>query len=95
MKYIAKKKNTEMKMAEINNNIHNYGYKIERIDSKKDNAVKQQPEVQQEIPEQNYAIDTGVLGRSQIHGIKGGNIAKSVDEAVYMAENCPVKNVSV
>ena len=25
-------------MSEINNNIHNYGYKIDRIDNKKDNA---------------------------------------------------------
>lgn len=78
-------------MSEINNNIHNYGFKIDRIDSKKDNMPKQQTEAPKEASEQNYVADTGVLGRSQVHGIKGGNIAKSVDEAVIMAEDCPIK----
>ncbi len=79
-------------MAEINNNMHNYGFKIDRIETKKDAAPKQSVEAQkEETAEQTYVADTGVLGRSQIHGIKGGNITKSVDETVKMAENEPIR----
>ena len=79
-------------MSEINNNIHNYGYNIERINLNKDSLPKQQTEVvKEEEPEKKYVPDTGILGRSQIKGLKGGNIEKSVDETVYMAKNEPAK----
>ncbi len=91
LKHIAKK-NTEMNMAEINNNIHNYGFKIERIDSIAENTTKHPVETtKDETEEQKYIADPGILGRSQIQGIKGGNIAKSVNEAVDMAENEPIR----
>lgn len=78
-------------MTEINNNIHNYGYKIDKIETKKEDGVKQNNEIPKEAEGQQYLPDTGVLGRSQIYGIKGSNISKSVEETVEMAKNCPVK----
>ena len=79
-------------MSEINNShINNYGFNTPHIGIKKDDSSKQEPAKEEVQAEQKYAHDTGVLGRSQIHRMRGGNIEKSVDEAVYMAENCPVR----
>ena len=75
-------------MSEINNNITNYGYKIERISKNKETA-SQTPEPAKESNEKQYIADTGVLGRSQI--LNGANISKSVDEAVELAKNNPAK----
>ena len=78
-------------MSEINNNIPNYGFKTDRIEAKIDNSPKQSAETPKEDVENNYVLDTGVLGRSQINSPRGGNIEKSVNEAVDMAKNQPVK----
>ena len=79
-------------MAEINNNMYNqYGFQIDRID-KKDNTPKQNAEIaKEEKEERNYVPDTGVLGRSQIHRLNGADITKSINDAVDMAENQPVR----
>ena len=77
-------------MTEINHNINGYGYPIERMNIKKESGDVQKAAVQKETTEANYVADTCVLGRSQID-IKGGNIDKSVNEAVKMAKEQPVR----
>ena len=74
-------------MKEINNNIHNYGYQVDKVMTNKDKQTPPPLDNVQETAEKSYIADTGVLGRSQI--LNGANIAKSVDEAVDMAENHP------
>lgn len=74
-------------MKEINNNIPNYGYKIDHIDTKKEIAAKTENKIVKDTEEYQYVPDT--VGRSQVHYLKGGNIEKSVEEAVDIAENEP------
>ena len=79
-------------MSEINNNMHNYGYgKIDRVEAKKEYDTKQQSENSKDADERKFVPDTGVLGRSQIHRIKGADIERSVDEAVDMAKTQPTR----
>ncbi|MCD7780764.1 MAG: hypothetical protein LUH05_08860 [Candidatus Gastranaerophilales bacterium] len=77
-------------MTEINNNIPNFGHKIEKIENNKhieeQKSVKQNEDFDKTV---NYVPDTGVLGRSQVKTTKGMDISKSVDEAVALAENNP------
>ena len=76
-------------MAEINNNIPNFGYKrIEKIDKQEqtEKAIEQENKPK-EKPQ--YAPDTGVLGRSQVRPANGGNIAKTVEEAVELSTKNP------
>lgn len=78
-------------MSEINNHINNYGFNTPHISARKEHSSKQKASGEEAVNEQKYAADTGVLGRSQVRALNGGNIEKSVDEAVYMAKNCPVR----
>lgn len=78
-------------MAEINNNIPNFGYnkKIERVNNQ-ELPIEQEEVVQkQEQVETNYVQDTGVLGRSLIKPSNGANIAKTIDETVSIASSKP------
>lgn len=85
--------NTEInrkKMAEINNNIPNFGINSKKVENKTNKEVVQpQLPVEEECVEYQYVQDTGVLGRSQVTCAKCGDIAKSVDEAVALAKNNP------
>lgn len=77
-------------MAEINNNIPNFGRNIEKIEKQtKDSQIPKIPADADKNKPLDYIQDTGVLGRSQIRKSNGGNIAKSVDEAVSMAQKHP------
>lgn len=77
-------------MAEINNNIPSFGINNKKVDNKVNKEPQVQPQVQEECPEHKYVPDTGVLGRSQVKCSKcGGDITKSVDEAVALAKNNP------
>lgn len=83
--------NTEIEMAEINNNIPNFSRSIEKVEAKKaDKADKTLQNENEASKDASYIQDTGVLGRSQIHRSNGANIAKSVDEAVALASKNPV-----
>ena len=76
-------------MAEINNNIPNFGYKkIEKID-KQEPAGKVSAQENKPQEEKTYAPDLGILGRSQVKRANGGNIAKTIDETVAIAKNNP------
>jgi len=82
--------NTEIEMAEINNNIPTFGRNIEKLD----NFHKEQKSKSPNINEPNkkdmkYIPDTGVLGRSQVKSTKGGDVQRSVDEAVLLAQKNP------
>ena len=78
-------------MTEINQNYGQYGHNIEN--SKSVHFTKESEATAQELKsvaeEHIYAPDTGVLGRSQVKSPKGGNITKSVNEAVAMATEMP------
>lgn len=76
-------------MAEINNNIPNFGLKkIDKIYTAEptESVIPQHTEPP---TEPTYAPDPGVLGRSQVKRANGGNIAKTVDETVDIAKNNP------
>ncbi len=82
-------------MAEINNNISGYNIKgRENLEIK--NVLE--PEIKEneiEIKHKNpvkagYVPDTGVLGRSQVRSPKYGDMPKSIDEAVVLAEKNPL-----
>ena len=76
---------TEIKMTEINNFNNNFG--IKKVQTKKiNNEVMPEKQVT-DVEERPLVQDTGVLGRSQVN-FKGGDIPKSVDEAITaMKEN--------
>lgn len=77
-------------MAEINNNIPNFGINSKKVDNKANKEVViQQPQIEEECVEHQYVQDTGVLGRSQVTCAKCGDVAKSIDEAVALAKNDP------
>lgn len=76
-------------MAEINNNIQNFGINTDKIGSRKNSEPVKEAAIQEESKEHNYVPDTGVLGRSQIKNVHGSDIQKSVDEAVSLAKNNP------
>lgn len=79
-------------MTEIsNNNIGKYGYNIQKVEKEKEKAKECGCAncKAEEKSEQNYMPDTGVLGRSQVKSKNGGNIPKSVDEAVALAAKKP------
>ena len=79
-------------MSEINNN--GFGNKINdirfrNIQSDKTGKAPAENSTENKPEEQKIVPDTGVLGRSQIKGIKGGDITKSVDETVALAMKHP------
>ena len=77
-------------MAEINNNIPNFGInnkKIDNVPSKEVPTVT--PQIEEDVIEQQYIQDTGVIGRSQVTCAKCGDITKSVEEAVALAKKNP------
>lgn len=78
-------------MAEINNNnFVKYPVGNKPIDvNNKDKEVQPQPQVKEDGLEQKYVPDTGVLGRSQVKSAKGGDITKSVGDAVKMITEHP------
>lgn len=77
-------------MAEINNNnFVKFQVGSKPIDVNNVNKEAPQQQVKEDIPEKKYVPDTGVLGRSQVRSTKGGDITKSVDEAVKMAQEHP------
>ena len=79
-------------MTEINQNYGNYGHQIENSKSVHFSKGYEKPvsEHKEVADEHTYAPDTGVLGRSQVvKSTKGGNITKSVNEAVTMAKEMP------
>ena len=81
-------------MTEINNNNrHNYGVNknsnIERVDISRNEQLNAKNEpCEKEIP--SYIPDPGVLGRSQVKGLKAADSTRSVDEAVFFAQKQPV-----
>ena len=82
--------NTEIKMAEINNNIQKFGYSIEKIDNSKNKTPDiNHVEVQTGSEEKQYVPDTGILGRSQIKNPKGSDVTRSVDETIALCEKYP------
>ena len=78
-------------MSEINNNVNNIRLPKNHFDKNINDSKKVKPEniPAEEQPSLNIVPDTGILGRSQIHSTKGGDIAKSVDEAVALAHEYP------
>lgn len=77
-------------MAEINNNIPNFGYKkVERVNNQETPVVQEATTEQAEHTEQTYTPDTGVLGRSLVKKSNGANIAKTIDETVNLANSKP------
>lgn len=75
-------------MTEINGNIPNFGLNIGKVEPKKEKETLKQQNIDNE-QQQTYIQDTGVLGRSQVVRTRGGDITKSVDEAVNLAKNHP------
>lgn len=75
-------------MTEINGNIPNFGLNIGKVEPKKEKEILKQQNIDNE-QQQTYIQDTGVLGRSQVVRTRGGDITKSVDEAVNLAKNHP------
>ena len=75
-------------MTEINNNIPKYGYNTGKIEQKNiaqnvqdytsNNAAK---------PDNEYVLDTGVVGRSQVDLSK--DYTKSIEDAVELMKNNP------
>lgn len=77
-------------MAEINNNITSFGRNIEKIETApKESTTQKAPADEERTKTLEYIPDTGILGRSQVKKANGGNIAKSVDEAVALAKEAP------
>ncbi len=76
-------------MAEINNNIPKFGRNIERIENFNKESIIPETSTGEKNKPMEYIPDTGVLGRSQVKSTKGGNIQKSVDEAVLLASKNP------
>lgn len=72
-------------MTEINN-FQNFG--VNKIQTKKINNEEKIEKPPVEQTETNYVQDTGVLGRSQVN-FKGGDITKSVDEAIAAMNKNP------
>ena len=71
-------------MAEIKNNVQNFGYKrIEKIDKQEpiEKPIEQENKPKED---QTYTPDPGVLGRSQVKRANGGNVAKTIDETVEL-----------
>ena len=80
--------NTEVKMAEINNNIPNFGPKVDKINKKETQRYSQPENKIEDIKQNEYVPDTGVIGRSQIKA-KNNDISKSVMDAVNLAKSNP------
>ena len=57
--------------------------------NKLNKELQPQLQVKEEGLEQKYVPDTGVLGRSQVKSAKGGDITKSVDDAIKMVKEHP------
>lgn len=82
-------------MTEINNNNMNYDTKIRKVKQINPPEKAEKTENIENIEEQtikqeqNFIEDTGVLGRSLVKKSNGGNVAKSIDEAVFIAINHP------
>lgn len=82
-------------MTEINNNNMNYDTAIRKVKQINQPEKAERTENLENIEEQNikaeqaFVEDTGVLGRSLLLKSNGGNIAKSIDEAVFIALNHP------
>lgn len=76
-------------MAEINNNIPNFGFKkIDKI-STAEPTMPASTDVDTQAKEQTIVPDPGVLGRSQVKRANGGNISKTIDETCNIANNNP------
>lgn len=80
---------TKIKMTEINNNISSFGRNVEKVEVPEKDCKIPCSEKIEEGRQAEYVPDTGVLGRSQVKRANGGNIAKSVDEAVALAKDNP------
>ncbi len=77
-------------MTEINGNISKFGLNAGKVEPIKGKETLKQQNIENGSDKQHsYIHDTGVLGRSQV--IKSGkrDIEKSVDEAVFLAQNHP------
>lgn len=77
-------------MAEINNNMQSFGINNKKVDKKSKEAPMPPQHTADEKQEERLVRGADVLGRSQVTCSKcGGNIAKSVEEAVMLAEQYP------
>ena len=77
-------------MSEINNNMNKIRYTRNIEPESKINDSKKLPKDNfVEEKQEDRIQDTGVLGRSQVHSVKGSDITKSVDEAVALAIESP------
>lgn len=77
-------------MAEINNNIPNFGINNKKVENKLNkDVVAPQTQQSDENETPHYIQDIGVLGRSQVKCAKFADVSKSVDEAVALAKNHP------
>ena len=77
-------------MAEINNNIPNFGFKnIEKIEKQEpsDNVVAQNN--QETVEQPTLAPPTDAYGRFQVKRANGGNIAQTIDETIALANSNP------
>ena len=76
-------------MAEINNNIPNFGFKKVETPNIAPEPTPPTVPTTSEAPEPTVMPDPGVLGRSQVKRANGGNIVKTIDETVSIAKNNP------
>ena len=76
-------------MAEINNNIPNFGFKKVETPNIAPEPTPPTAPTTPEAPEPTVMPDPGVLGRSQVRPANGGNIVKTIDETVAIAKNNP------
>lgn len=77
-------------MTEINNNNNIPKVNVNKVvDVKNKNVPETIPTCVPQTAEEKVP-DTGILGRSQVDGLKGADFSKSVDEAVKLAKSNPV-----
>ena len=76
-------------MTEIKKNIPNYVNNIENIKPSSSSKNEGNNRTGEISDEHTYIADTGVLGRSQVDGLKGSGITRCVNETVAMAKNKP------
>lgn len=82
-------RDTEIKMTEINKNIANFAFGAKKIEAKKAEKMPVNNSETKDNEQGKYILDNGVIGRSQV-SVKGGDMTKSIDEAVALARTNPL-----
>ena len=78
-------------MTEINGSTGGFNYSIQPAGLRKSKTANCKIEAPLTAAGQTSGIDTGYLGRSQVHGLRGINIPLTIDEAVSIASQTPVR----